>query len=376
MVHFIERPSIKSFGKYDKSQKLVKFGSNNMFPTDLVELSMASPINSSIHRAVVNHIYAKGLTPREDTRGTVVGAPCPGGSWNTLYRKLAYDYKMFGGFAIQVVYNKDKSTVSLFHQSYPQVRIGQLDEFGTPLTYKAAIDWKEVYGKNKVVEFKAWMGEPEKIDTQEDPTVMEAPEDTYLYVHYDYIAGMKAYTVPDYFPAWDYLRADAALAEFYNNTINNGFTPSAIVFMPTNPAQEIKDKVRADLRKNYQGTRGAGEVIVIWGAGGDPNSKPQINEFDGSNNADLYNNVESIIFQKIISSHRLNSPTLAGVSGSGNLSGNASEIIDSFILYNETVIEEYQDTILEALNKFTTINKTAPLGVKESDIIDKLGKKA
>ena len=100
--------------------------------------------------------------------------------------------------------------------------------------------------------------------------------------------------------------------------------------------------------------------------------KPQITPFNASANADIYNNVEGIIFQKIVSAHRLSSPTLAGVSGGGNLSGNAAEIIDAYVLYNYTVIAQLRRNILDHLNRFTKINRTSPLVIDDLDVVDKM----
>ncbi|MFK2122504.1 hypothetical protein ACIXHP_15325 [Bacteroides fragilis] len=109
---------------------------------------------------------------------------------------------------------------------------------------------------------------------------------------------------------------------------------------------------------------------MLWGE--NDSVKPVITPFNASANADIYNNVEGIVFQKIVSAHRLSSPTLAGVSGSGNLTGNAAEIIDAYILYNFTVVEKLRRKILDSLNIFTKINKTAPLVIDELDVIKKI----
>lgn len=111
-------------------------------------------------------------------------------------------------------------------------------------------------------------------------------------------------------------------------------------------------------------------MLIVWGEDGAV--KPEIEPFTGSANADSYNDIEGIVFQKIISAHRLASPTLAGVSGSGNLSGNASEIVDAFILYNYTVIEQMRRRILDRLNVFTRINGVAPLVVEELEVVTKI----
>ena len=82
--------------------------------------------------------------------------------------------------------------------------------------------------------------------------------------------------------------------------------------------------------------------------------------------------MNEVIFQKIISAHRLSSPTLAGISGSGNLSGNASEIINSFILYNYTVIHKLRRKILDTLNIFVINNGYNKLTIKELEVISQI----
>jgi len=109
---------------------------------------------------------------------------------------------------------------------------------------------------------------------------------------------------------------------------------------------------------------------VLWGESQEV--KPVVTSYTASNNADLYNNVDEIIFQKIISAHRLTSPTLAGLSGSGNLSGNANEIINSYVLYNHTVIHQLRRKILDTLSIFTINNGYKRLVVEDLDIVKEL----
>ena len=73
-----------------------------------------------------------------------------------------------------------------------------------------------------------------------------------------------------------------------------------------------------------------------------------------------------------MTANRLTSPTLAGVSGSGNLSGNAQELVDAYVLYNYTVIVKKRRRILDILNIFTKINKTAKLEIDELDVLPKI----
>jgi hypothetical protein len=122
----------------------------------------------------------------------------------------------------------------------------------------------------------------------------------------------------------------------------------------------------------FSGAKGASSIVILWGNGSAGEVRPKITPFSAAANADIYNNIEGIVFQKMISAHRLTSPTLAGVAGSGNLSGNAAEIIDSYVLFNYTVINQMRRTILDVLNQFQRINGVKDLTIDELDVIPKI----
>lgn len=343
----------------NKSGGWVAFGDKNLFPLDIINANSKSPVNSSIIESTVTYICGKGVRESAKNAASFVGVPNVNESWDELLEKIAKDYKIFGGFYWQVVVNKGGSTVSLFHQDYSTVRIGQINEKGRPLTFKLANDWTKTSGKNKPVELEVW------------PGMIEAKKGVaYMYHYWDYAPGLLFYSVPGYYPAIEYVKADGTLGVFYNNSIDNGFTPSAILTFASNPDEEKKAAFEKSAREAFCGGRGANSILTVWGESGD--IKTNVSPFNASSNADVYNNVEAIVFQKIISAHRLSSPTLAGVAGSGNLSGNAAEIIDAYVLYNYTVIEKLRNKILDHLNKFTAINGTAPLVIEELDVLPKI----
>lgn len=343
----------------NKSGGWVTFGARNLFPQEIIEICGRSPVNSAIIDSTVTYICGKGVRESTKALGGIVGVPNTAESWDEIVERVARDYKTFGGFYWQVVVNKGGTTVSVFHQDYSTVRIGQIDEKGRPLTFRISNDWTKTGGKYKPIELEAWPG----MDTAKKGQA-------YLYHHWDYTPGLLFYSLPGFFPAIDYIKADGALGAFYNNSIDNGFTPSVILYMTSNPSEEKKEAFQKAFEGAFAGARGASKAIIVWGENGEVHSR--LEPFSAATNADVYNNVEGIVFQKIISAHRLSSPTLAGVSGSGNLSGNAAEIINAYVLYNYTVIEKMRGVILDHLNRFTKINGTTPLVIDELDVLPKI----
>ncbi len=338
----------------------IKFGADNLFPQEIIAMNGKSPVNSSIVDSTVTYVCGKGVRDSDSNSGAYVGVPNSSESWDEVIEKLARDYKMFGGFYLQIVVNKGGTTVSLFHQDYSSVRIGQITETGRPLTFRISNDWTKTYGKYKPLELPVWPG-----------SLREARKgENYIYHYWDYSPGLHYYSLPRFYPAVDYIRADGLLGPFYRNSIRNGFTPSVVVSMPSNPDEATKQDVQQKMESAFSGPQGASSIIILWGE--NDTVKPQITPFNASANADIYNNVEGIIFQKIVSAHRLSSPTLAGVSGGGNLSGNAAEIIDAYVLYNYTVIAQLRRNILDHLNRFTKINQTAPLVIDDLDVVARM----
>lgn len=338
----------------------VSFGAKNLFPQEVINYNSKSPVNASIIESTVTYICGKGIRDTEVNADKYVGVPNANESWDDLIEKVAKDYKTFGGFYWQVIVNNGSTTVSLFHQDFSQVRIGEITETGKTVTFRISKDWTKISGKNKPLELPVWPGSVDKAQKGV----------AYLFYHWDYTPGLNFYCVPGYYPAMEYIKADGTLGQFYNNSIDNGFTPSVVINMPSNPSEEKKAAFQKQMEDAFAGAKGASSIVILWGES--DSVKPGITPFSASANADIYNNVEGIVFQKIVSAHRLSSPTLAGVSGSGNLSGNAAEIIDAYVLYNYTVIEKLRRKILDKLNVFTRINGTGELFIDDLDVLPKI----
>lgn len=346
--------TVKSYPTFSKNTKgWISYDRDNLLPQRIIELNNNSAINKAVLENKVTYICGDGLQDSE-----YYGQPNPTNTWNDLISKLAKDYVTFGGYCFQVILNENGKSMSLYHTDFSKIRVGQINDFGVYLSFFLSNDWKKTVGKYAPVEIKAYGSEELTKGTP------------YLFYYKDYEPSLDYYPIPQYYSALNYIEADGLLGKFYRNSINNGFVPSTIITMPSNPTDKQKEEFQNDIESSYSGANGANSIVVLWGESQE--IKPVVTSYTASNNADLYNNVDEIIFQKIISAHRLTSPTLAGLSGSGNLSGNSNEIINSYVLYNETVINTLRRNILSSLNLFAINNGYKELQIKELDIISKI----
>jgi len=346
--------SVKSYPTFSKNTKgWINYDKDNLLPQRLIELNNESAINKAVIENKVTYICGAGVNDSE-----YYGMPNPNDDWDSLIEKIAKDYVSFGGFCFQVILNENEKSVSLYHTDFSKIRIGKVNEYGINLSFFLSNDWTKTHGKYAPVEIQAYGSEELKKGTP------------YLFYYRDYEPSLDYYPIPQYYSALHFIEADGLLGRFYRNSINNGFVPSTIITMPSNPSDEQKGQFQKDIQESYSGTNGANSIVVLWGESQEV--KPVVTSYTASNNSDIYNNVDTIIFQKIISAHRLTSPTLAGLSGSGNLSGNANEIINAYTLYNYTVIHKLRRKILDTLNQFSINNGYKKLEISDLDIVGEI----
>lgn len=344
---------VVNFPKFTKTtQGWIKYGTDNMLPQKIIEINNESAVNKAIIDNKITYIMGVGVD------STVRSSPNAEQSWDQFIERITKDYVTFGGFCFQVILSNNGTKRILYHTDFSKVRVGSVDDYGVAQNYFISNDWRKTSGKTAPVNIKAYSVEKLEIGTP------------YLFYYKDYEPSLDYYPIPSYFSALNYIEADGLLGKFYRNSINNGFAPSVIVTIPSNPSDEAKSAFNEDMTATFTGANGANKIVVLYGESQE--IKPIVTPFVGSKNADLYNNVNDIIFQKIISAHRLSSPTLAGISGSGNLSGNANEIINSYVLYNSTVIHKLRKTILDTVNLFIALNNEPLITIEDIDLSTKI----
>ena len=110
------------------SQKFVKYGEYNDFPNHLIDLYNNSSIHSTCVNAIIDGIVGEGLVA--DPSFTLDSAN-PKETWNAVYRKLATDFKLYGGYAFEVIYNRDRTRVAaVYHIDFSWLRAKEMNYRG------------------------------------------------------------------------------------------------------------------------------------------------------------------------------------------------------------------------------------------------------
>ena len=319
-----------------KGDHYVKFGQYNDFPDELIKLYNNSSIHNTCVNAVVEAIKGEGLV--SEPSFVTDQANNEGESWNSIYSKIAQDYKLYGGFAIEVIWNKSRTKpVEFYHIDFSYLRAQEKNYRGKIPGYYISDCWNEYKYGQKIDDLPY-------LPVYNPSTALAEPKQ--LFVFQPYSPGQKYYPLPDYVGALRVIDLDTEVDNFHINNIKNGLAPSIAITTFTNADEDERQAIESMLKDQYAGTDNAGSMIYI--DVDSPENAPVITPIPQNGADDYYYNLNEITVQKILTSHRITSPMILGIKTAGQLGGR-EEVIDSYLLFVNTVIRPYQQDILSVI---------------------------
>ena len=322
--------------KMTRRDSWVKFDVDNQYPERVLDMVNSSPLQKSILESRKTYILGAGLDKVDEN----VYTPNMYESWIDLIEKCVSDYVYLNAFAVQVILNESGNRFSFYHQPVQQVRFANYNDNNFIEKAYLCTDWRKAQKNKNVVEIPMFGSETPK-----------KGKAYLLYFKPDQV-GEYYYGIPEYMSAANYIMADAALSQYYNNYIHNNFSANLALRFPTEPTEEKKEELYENLRKSFGGAENAGNILLLFGESG---VVPEINSIE-SVNADLYNSVVDIIKLALVSANRLTSPILAGISTSSGFSSKSDEMIAAYTLYKLTVINSERAFLLKGFNKMLEMN--------------------
>jgi len=270
-----------------------------------------------------------------------------------LFVKLAFDLKLQGAYAINVIWSKDKTKIAeLHHIPVEQVRIGVPDEDGKVPCYYVCSDWtqyrKKEYAPKHIAPFN----------------MMDRSEGSQLLYSGLYSPAMELYHTPDYVASTNWIQIDNLTSDFHLNNISNGFSGSYFInFANGVPTREERVQIEKQISKKFTGSNNAGKFVLTFSD--DANSKPEIIPIQVSDADKQYTVLNELCVQNIMIGHRVTSPMLLGVKTEGQLGGR-NELLQAYELYMNSVIKPFQNQLLKTFKKLLAINGVVlPLTVKD-----------
>jgi len=328
-----------------KHNKYIKAGEGNLFPQYLIDLYNNSSINAACINAIVENIIGGGLTSNFDF--ALNKANNRGETWNDIFTKTAIDFYLHGAFSMEVIWSMDRSTIAeVYHIDYSHIRAKEKNYRGEIPAWFISSEWAKKGG----------------LLLSTDENVFEIPsynpaskqdEPSQIYVSKNYRPGMEYYTLPVYNGALKVIELDKEVDNFHVNNIKNSLAPSLAITTFTNGSDDEVAAVEAMLRANYAGTNNAGSVMYM--DVDSPENAPKIEPIPNNGNDGYYETVNEMSMQKILTAHRITSPMMLGIKTPGQLGGR-DEVIDAYLLFQNTVIAPLQQDMLKCFENLLQVN--------------------
>ena len=333
-----------------KGQGYIQFGEENNYPEYLLSLYNESPKHGAIIKGKVNYIYGQGF------QNTPAEANSHGESWNTILKKCVLDDELYGGYYLQIVWNKLKQVKEVYHLRYMNVRTNK-DES----EFFVKNDWKD--NREKARRYSAFSG-----------TFQEGEYSQILFVK-QYNPKADVYPLPSYFQALNYIDADVQVSRHILGNAKDGFVAGTMIQLNNGePPSEQKADIERRLKKKFTGSEGD-RVLIMFNSSRDntaevtPLGQTMLTKED-------FTNVNNLIQQEIFAGHQVTSPALFGIKTEGQLGGR-NELKDAYEIFNNTYVSERQQSHEELFNKLIntitqaniqySITPVEPLGFKLED---------
>ena len=330
----------RSYAEVPSREGWVKYGDDNLFPQYLIDLYKSSATHNALCTSIAYMIFGDGVQANDlDARLKIE-------EWglDDEIRKACVDLKIQGGFALEVVYSIDRSTISkVRHCPFENVRSGEVDENEDCHWYYYSKDWSD----NNEQPIAVHAFDPEM--KVEHPTQI-------LYVK-PFSPGSYYYPKPDYIGSIDYIELDKEIGKYHINNIKNGLAPSfTIHFKNGVPASEERRKIRNDIERQLAGATNAGKFIVTYSDS--PDRKPDFEPFPLSDADKQYQFLSTEVSDKIMVGHRVVSSAMFGVKTAGQL-GNTQELEIASKLFDRQVIKPYQRIVEDAVQQILSAAGTS-----------------
>ena len=331
----------------DKRKEYVAYGEDNDYYTFLIDSYMHSATNNAAIRSISDNIYGEGICIEGKEKASKEVKELRSFINHRDLKRIIQERKMLGQAAIQVIYSKagnDRKVVKVKHFPIHTLRPEKMDSEGVIAAYYYHPNWSEKKRSDKLKRIPTFGNSTEKIE---------------LYILRPYVSGYDYFSPVDYSGALPYTSIENEISDYLLNETKNSFSGTKVInFNNGVPDVEARDLITRDVKAKLTGSRGQ-KMIVAFNENAE--SKTTVEDISLNDAPAHYEYLSNEAMSKILVGHRITSPMLLGIKDGGNgLASNADEIKNASQLFQSTVINSYQDEILDALTDIMELNGEVP----------------
>jgi phage portal protein BeeE len=314
----------------------------NRYPDYLLHIYDRSAKHYAIVNGKVDYVIGQGISVNDRGLNTeqvaklskFINEPNPMQNLNDLIAMCSLDLEIFGGFALEILYDKKGKMAEIYHAEFAKYRVNKDGK-----TFYHCDDWKKA-----------------KADTITTIPAFDwnKPSGKQLLYIKAYHPKADHYPLPPYLGAIPYIELDSEIANFHLNSVKNGFMAGTVFsFNNGQPTEEEQEKIEEKIEEKFSGTDNANKILLLFN-----DSKEQgvqIDPMSSNGFEDRFDILNKTVQQEIFSGHRVVDPALFGIKEEGVFSGR-TQIRDSYELFKNTYVRARQAFIIDIFNELAALN--------------------
>lgn len=334
----------------------------NRYPEYLLDLYRRSAKNHAIINSKKDYVVGQGWSVREeglDTMGLAklqdfINHPNQYETLNDILEKIALDYELYNGFALEIVYNQlNDKIAAIYHADFARYRS---NEDGSCYYYSE--DWSRFNPVVEKIESFNW----------KEPSGKQL-----LYVK-GYSPDCRYYPLPTYLGSTSYIELDVEIANFHLNAVKNNFVGGTIVsFYNGEPTAEEQESIERQIKDKFMGTDNANSIVLNFADSKDRGV--EIQQLNGNDFDKRFDILNKTVQREMYAGHQVTDPALFGIKEDGIFTSR-NQLVDSFELFQNTYINNRQQFIERVFNELASlqglsdrlyIKDTEPISVQFSE---------
>ena len=312
------------------------------------ELYLRSAILQSIINGTADYAAGSKIIYNE-TNSTInrlkYEANKDGETLDDIIKKSIADYLIFGGFALQIIYNKLGDINEIYWLDFRNVR---RNKEGDKVYYSD--DW--VRHANDFLTYDIF-----------NPDIKKGTSVFYFKGH----LSRGIYPIPRYNGALSAIETSTEISKFHLNSILNNFSGNFIInFNNGQPSDDVQEEIERKVKEKFSGSDNAGKFMIAFNdskENGVTVERIQDDNFDKK-----YDALRESTYKEIFTAFRAQ-PQLFGLLIEGSLF-NREEYEQAFALYNKTTVEPIQKDIQCTFNKIFGVDNSLviePFKIEEGE---------
>lgn len=315
------------------NKSLVTWGLDNQLPVLYHNCYNKSATLKAIIDGTINYVLGDDIVIDDNAAYWREKVNRTGLTMRQLISKLDFNLNVYGGFAIQVIYNKLGQVVELFPLDFGRCRT---NEDGTKVYY--AKKWTKYQTKSQ--EFDRF--DPKHINKDNPTQIFYYKNDT----------TNSIYPLPPYAGAIYDVLTEVECAKYSLNTVARGFSAKYVFNFPeaNNLTDEQKEGIEKAIKSKFCGSENEANFMLYWK--NEDGSGIEVTKIESDETPERYIAIKDNARTNIFVSMRC-TPLLMGLVNGISTGFATNEYRDSYKLFQKSVIEPQQDVIIEALEKIT-----------------------